>query len=196
MELTVYEGEKQVGTLRAEQNGLYYDIYCKIKNQREQIRRIFVGYAWRSEYLGIPDAQGNLTVRMPRKHLPEGITFAVATPIQRSQWLPWRGEVDGVPMTEGYIGHTENGIDLLLPPQEAVKLPAWAGKMQTETLQGREMMKLSLLPDGSLAENTTDRGEKTDEEIIGNGTADRMPDDDASRFSLSDEERQADRTDL
>lgn len=196
MEFTVYEGEKQVGTLRVEPDGLFYDIFCNITDRREHIRRIFVGYAWRSEYLGIPDAEGNLTARIPRKHLPDGITFAVATLMPRSQWLPWRGEVDGVPIAEAYIKRSEDGIDLLLPPQEAVKLPAWVEKMKTEIAFGRELMKLSLLPDGSLAENTTDRGEKTDEEIIGNGTADRMPDDDASRFSLSDEERQADRTDL
>lgn len=196
MELTVFEGEKQVGTLWIEPDGLFYGISCKITDCREQIRRIFVGYGWKAEYLGIPDAEGNLTTRIPKKHLPDGITYAVATTMPRGQWLPWRGVADGVPIAEAFIKQSEDGIDLVLPPQEAAKLPAWAEKMQTETVFGRELMKLSLLPDGSLPEITTERGANTDEEIIGNGTADRMPDDDASRISLGDEERQTDRADL
>ena len=41
MELTVYEGERQVGTLRCETDGLFYDISCELAEERERIRRVF-----------------------------------------------------------------------------------------------------------------------------------------------------------
>ncbi len=196
MELTVFEGDKQVGTLRMEQDGLYYEFTCDLVPAGERIRRVFVGKAWRSEYLGIPDTAGKLRARLPKKRLPDGVAFAVAANIPRGAWLPWRGELDGVPIAEAYIQPTDDGIELLLPPQEAVKLPAWAEYMQPETALGKDLMRLSLLPDGTLPERKTDRGEETDEENPCDDTGDREPAGDAAGDSLGDEGRQADRADL
>ena len=145
MELTVFEGEQQIGTIQMEPDGLFYDFSCNLTKSREQIRRVFVGNHWKSEYLGIPDASGMLRARLPKNRLPDGVSFAVAATIPRGAWQPWRGEVDGVPIAEGYIRPSDDGIDLLLPPQEAVKLPAWAENMHTETAFGRELQLLSLL---------------------------------------------------
>lgn len=196
MELTVYEGERQVGTLRCETDGLFYDISCELAEERERIRRVFVGYAWKSEYVGIPDASGRLTARLPKNRLPDGVTFAVASRLPRGEWLPWRGEADGVQLEEGCIRPTDDGIDLLLPPDEAVKLPAWADKMQEETAFGRQWLRLSLLPDGSFPERTTDKGEETDEENPCDNAGDREPCDDVSGDSFGDEGRETDRADL
>ena len=196
MELAIYEGEKQVGTLRAETDGLFYDVSCCITPAKEQVLRVFVGNSWKSEYLGIPDRSGNLRARLPKKRLPDGISFAVAAAAPRGEYLPWRGEADGVPIAEGFIRSTEDGIDLLLPPQEAVKLPAWAESMQTETLYGRELLRLSLLPDGTLPERKKDRGENTYEENPCDVFDDRVSADDAPCDGLGDEGRQADRPDL
>lgn len=196
MELTVLEGERQVGTLQMEQNGLFYDFSCHLTQGREQIRRIFVGYGWRSEYLGIPDASGRLSARLPKNRLPDGVCFAVAATIPRGVWLPWRGEVDGVPIAEGYIRPSEDGIDLLLPPDEAVKLPAWAENMQKETAFGKELLLLRLLPDGSLPKKNKDTGEKKDEENPCDGIDDSMSADDVPRDGVGDEGREADRADL
>lgn len=196
MELTVFEAEQPIGTLQITSDGLFYVFSCDLTENREQIRRVFVGYGWRSEYLGIPDASGKLRARLPKNRLPDGIGFAVAASIPRGQWLPWRGEVDGVSIAEGYIHPSEDGIDLLLPPQEAVKLPAWAQYMQAQTLLGREMMLLSLLPDGSLPDRMTDRGEQTDEKITCDDPADGVPADDAPGAGVGDEGREADCADL
>ena len=196
MELAVYEGEKQVGTLRAEPDGLFYDVSCDLAPTGGPIRRVFVGKAWRSEYLGVPDASGSLRARLPKKRLPDGISFAVAAAIGRGQWLPWRGALDGVPIAEAYIKPTGDGIELLLPPQEAVKLPAWAEYMHTESAFGKELMMIALLPDGTLPERITDRGEEKDEENPCDDTGDREPADAVAYDRLGDEGRQADRADL
>ena len=196
MELTVFDGEKQVGSLRAEADGLFYDVSCSLAPGREAIRRVYVGHSWKSEYLGIPDGNGNLRARLPKKRLPDGISFAVASDLPRGAYIPWRGEADGVPIAEGYIRTTGDGIDLLLPPQEAVKLPAWAEYMHTETAFGRELMRISLLPDGTLPEKKTDRGEQRDEENTCDTVDDRMPYDDVPGDGLGNEGRQADCADL
>lgn len=196
MELPVFEGEHKIGTLRAEPDGLFYDFFCQVTQNGEQIRRVFVGYDWRAEYLGIPDASGKLQTRLPKNRLPDGVGFAVAAAIPRGEWLPWRGAVDGVPIAEGLIKPSEHGIDLLLPPQEAVKLPAWAEAMQKKTLFGRELMLLSLLPDGTLPKKITDRGEDTDETISCDPADDGLPADGISDDGVCDEGREADCADL
>ncbi|MBQ6430522.1 MAG: hypothetical protein IJJ99_01405 [Oscillospiraceae bacterium] len=196
MELTVFEGEQPVGTVWVTQEGLFYDVSCELTQNRERIRRVYVGQEWRSEYLGIPDASGKLRTRLPKSRLPDGIGFAVAARIPRGRWLPWRGEVDGVPIAEGYIRPSEDGIDLLLPPQEAVKLPAWTEYMRMETVFGREMMQIMLLPDGSLPDRNTDRGEQTDEETTCDDPTGCESADDAPGDGVGGEGREADCADL
>jgi len=196
MELTVFEGERQIGSLQVESDGLFYAITCNIAQSGEPIRRVFVGQKWRSEYLGIPDASGTLHARLPKKRLPDGIAFAVAARIPRGAWRPWRGEADGVPIAEALIKPSADGIDLLLPPREAAKLPAWAQYMQAETAFGEELMLLRLLPDGSLPKKNKDTGEKKDEENPCDGIDDSMSADDVSRDGVGDEGREADRADL
>lgn len=196
MELTVYEAERQIGALRIEPNGLYYDYTCDLPQAKGQVLRVFAGHGWKSEYLGVPDASGMLKGRLPKNRLPDGVSFAVAAATPRGRWLPWRGALDGVPIAEAFITTSADGIDLLLPPQEALKLPAWAENMRTETLCGREMLLLRLLPDGSLPEKMTDRGVQTDEETTCDTAADGVPADDAPDDGVGSERREADRADL
>ena len=70
MELAITEHGEQIGSLTMEQEGLFWKFVCKISSDREQLRRIFVIYQWKTEYLGVPDADGKLEIRIPRSHLP------------------------------------------------------------------------------------------------------------------------------
>ena len=54
MELSVWEQGEQIGTVTAQQDGLFYIFICKISHHAEQLRRIYVISKWRVEYLGIP----------------------------------------------------------------------------------------------------------------------------------------------
>ena len=196
MELSIFDGEKQVGTLCAELDGLFYDVSCELAPSRGEIRRVYIGHCWKSEYLGIPDASGRLRTRLPKNRLPDGISFAVTANVPRGAYLPWRGEVDGVPIAEGFIRTTVEEIELLLPPQEAVKLPAWAEYMHTETAFGRELMRICLLPDGTFDKKNTDRGEEKDEENDCDPIDDRVLADDVPGDGLGGERRQAGCADL
>ena len=76
MELSVWEQGEQIGTVTAQQEGLFYIFICKISQHAEQLRRIYVISKWRVEYLGIP---------YPRR---EGAELQACLP----QWLPQAAE--------------------------------------------------------------------------------------------------------
>ena len=42
MELSVWEQGEQIGTVTAQQDGLFYIFICKISKHAEQLRRIYV----------------------------------------------------------------------------------------------------------------------------------------------------------
>lgn len=147
MESVIYEGAEPVGTFTLREEGLYQKVHCNIKTSG--IRRIYAVYGLHSQYLGIPDADGSLTTRITKKALPR-IDFAVATEHVRSEWQPWRGEIDGVFVEHCFLREDENGISLALPEAEAVKFPAWAEQMYRERINGTEAARILLDPNGHL----------------------------------------------
>lgn len=118
--MEIYENGLEIGTLDIENEGLYARISCKIK-PNGKIRRIYLAYSYGAKYVGIPDEQGNLISRFAQKHLPKDCV-AVAATGGKSEYLPWRGELDGVLIESALICENE----LLLPLDEAMKFPAWS----------------------------------------------------------------------
>ena len=49
MELSVWEQGEQIGTVTAQQDGLFYIFICKISKHAEQLRRISVISKWSVE---------------------------------------------------------------------------------------------------------------------------------------------------
>ena len=164
MELAITEHGEQIGSLTMEQEGLFWKFVCKISSDREQLRRIFVIYQWKTEYLGVPDADGKLEIRIPRSHLPEGVQAALAMRHPRGIWSPWCGTLEGIEISEAFLRTAEDGFDLALPPQEALKFPAWAEDMKTELVYGTQTALLRLDRDGRLPPRETEYGGVTDEE--------------------------------
>lgn len=203
MEQSIFEGSREIGTLKCQKSGLFWEFSCKILENREPLCRIYVLNKWKVEYLGIPNASGELCARLPCRHLPEGIDGAVASRHPRGSWLPWRGPVDGVMLEEAYLS-ADGARMLALPPQEALKLPQWAPAMQTELVFGVQMALLPLTPDGHLPQIETEIGgqndEKTMEEALVDGASDfDLPADDAAGDGFGGEwpeDGQADRPDL
>ena len=73
MELSVWEQGEQIGTVMAQQDGLFYIFICKISKHAEQLRRIYVISKWRVEYLGIPYPRregAELQACIPVSHFP------------------------------------------------------------------------------------------------------------------------------
>lgn len=195
MQRTIYEEGIAIGTLRAQEDGLFWKFDVKIENRPEQIRRVFVLSGWDSQYLGIPDASGVLTARLARRHLPQGVAGAVATVWPRCPWLPWRGEVDGVFVDACWLRPREDGMDLAMLPQEAIKFPAWAPWLRTEPLFDVQMAVFDLDQNGHLpliekeGGTTNETSYRTDPEPV--LPADPAADDDAGGWDTEE----ADRTD-
>ena len=122
MELSVWEQGEQIGTVTAQQDGLFYIFICKISQHAEQLRRIYVISKWRVEYLGIPYPRregAELQACIPVSHFPDGLTAAAAAAMPRGAWLPWCGEAAGVPIRNGLLKQLEDGYALALLPEEA-----------------------------------------------------------------------------
>ena len=86
MELSVWEQGEQIGTVTAQQEGLFYIFICKISKHAEQLRRIYVISKWRVEYLGIPYPRregAELQACIPVSHFPDGLTAAAAAAMPR-----------------------------------------------------------------------------------------------------------------
>lgn len=164
MELAITEHGERIGSLTMEQDGLFWKFLCHVDSDREQLRRIFVLHQWNAEYLGIPDERGMLETKIPRSHLPNGVEAALAVRHPRGQWLPWCGTLEGVTVPEAFFRNDGGTIELALPPQEALKFPAWAEDMTTQEVYGMQTAVLELTHDGHLPLKEKENGGITDEE--------------------------------
>ena len=93
MELSVWEQGEQIGTVTAQQEGLFYIFICKISKHAEQLRRIYVISKWRVEYLGIPYPRregAELQACIPVSHFPDGAARRTAFPSATACSSSWR----------------------------------------------------------------------------------------------------------
>lgn len=134
--MEIYENEKIVGTLHIENSGLYAKIICNTEHS-DKIRRIYLAYPYGAISVGICDRDGNLTIHIARKKLPQDFC-AVASEKKIDGWLPWQGEIDGVTVKNALISERS----IALSAEEAVKFPAW--QFDAETIDGTEMAVLAL----------------------------------------------------
>lgn len=171
-EISILERGEKIGTLTVWQEGLFWRISCKINQEKEKVRRVYLISGWNVEYLGIPyprQAQAELAARIPLRRLPEEPTGAAGCAHPRGEWMPWCGEVDGVFMEEGYLRHTDAGMDLALPPALARRLPQWISAMSAITLFGEDYFLAQLDKWGAFSSLQIQNGETTDEEVYHNG---------------------------
>ena len=74
----------------------------------------------------------------------------VAEPRPRSEWLPWCGELDGIPVRDCRIRREQDAIVLALAEPEAEQFPGWLAHMEETELGGEAVRLLRLNADGSL----------------------------------------------
>lgn len=208
MELSVWEQGEQIGTVTAQQDGLFYIFICKISKHAEQLRRIYVISKWRVEYLGIPYPRregAELQACIPVSHFPDGLTAAAAAAMPRGAWLPWCGEAGGVPIRNGLLKQLEDGYALALLPEEAQQLPQWLPQAAEQELMGRARLVFRLdaagcMPSIEITENggSTDEAQNFSNPSAGSVPSDAAPGDGDGRAGDGDplEGRQADRPDI
>lgn len=208
MELSVWEQGEQIGTVTAQQDGLFYIFICKISQHAEQLRRIYVISKWRVEYLGIPYPRregAELQACIPVSHFPDGLTAAAAAAMPRGAWLPWCGEAGGVPIRNGLLKQLEDGYALALLPEEAQQLPQWLPQAAEQELMGRARLVFRLdaagcMPSIEMTENggSTDEAQNFSDPSAGGVPSDAAPGDGDGRAGDGDplKGRQADRPDI
>lgn len=195
MEWNIYEQGETIGTLTAEQDGLFLRFFCRITQQPERLRRVFALSGWEAEYLGIPGPDGILHAQIPSAHLPAGVSGAAASVQPRGQWVPWCGALDGVMLTDAMLLHTAEGMTLALPPETMLSFPAWAGQAEPLYLCGRDMAALPLSTNGDVLLRDTDGGNENETDAVPDfGTG--LPDDPAAGDGFGSTDEKTDCSDL
>ncbi len=196
MKHEIMENGIPVGTCEWHTEGLYKKFTCKLKNNGELPRRIYVITGYGSEYLGIADRSGVLTARLPEKRLANGVDGFVAAVTPKGEWQPWRGVLDGIAVEGAFLRQRHDGFDLALPPAQAVQFPEWVEQFCRELLYGAEYALLPLNADGQPPLKEKDNGgfEHEASDFTPAGTA--VPVDDFAGGGFGEQGRQADCPDL
>ena len=196
MEFTIFWGNEPVGVLHAAQDGLYWKFSCELEKTTELPLRIYVLNKADSEYLGIPDADGHLTARIPARHFAAEPDGAVASEYPRGEWTPWRGTLNGVPVEFCLLRRTEDGITAALPPEAAQGFDQAPDDLPQITLYGKQWASVPVDLDGHLPPIERDNGGIYNETTALDPVAGGLPLDDAAADRLGQDGRQADRPDL
>lgn len=152
-ELEVFAQGKKIGTAEVEREGLFLEFSANLRPEGDAPLRLYAVAGWHSEYLGIPCPSGGelrLSARLPASHFPGEPTAIAADPRPRSEWLPWCGELDGIPVRDCRIRREQDAIVLALAEAEAEQFPGWLAHMEEAELGGEAVRLLRLNADGSL----------------------------------------------
>ena len=99
----IYEQGRIAGSFDCEGKGLYFEFSCRMQ-KGSVLRRLYALSGWDSVYVGIPDERGELLRRVKRKLFPCEVSCMIASDRGRSQWSPWRGELDGIVVEDAWAG--------------------------------------------------------------------------------------------
>lgn len=196
MKFTIFWGDAPVGTLLAARDGLYWNFSCELEKKTELPLRVYVLTKTAAEYLGIPDAEGHLTVRIPARHFAAEPDGAVASERPRGEWTPWRGILNGVPVEFCLLRCAADGITAALPPEEAQKFQQAPDSLPQITIFGEQWASLPVDPDGGPPSIERDNGGIYNETTALDPVAGGLPLDDAAADRLGQDGRQAHRPDL
>lgn len=152
MELSIIYCGDPIGTAQMQPDGIYWDISCRLSKHQDAPIRLYGVSGWKSEYFGIPDVDGDLHLRIPKKHLPDGADCILASQQPNGDWKPWAGELDGIRVDDALLCREAAGIRLALAPEDAVKFPEWIGTMKKEQISDRERLLLQTDENGNLPE--------------------------------------------
>ncbi len=151
--LEVFAHGKTIGTAEVRQEGLFLAFSAALRQEGDTLLRLYAVSGWHSEYLGIPCPAGEemrLNVRLPASHFPSPPTVIAADSRPRDEWMPWCGELDGIPVHACRIQNSPEGPVLAMAAEEAEQFPQWLSHMEEAELGGESVRLLRLNPDGSV----------------------------------------------
>ena len=139
--MDIFEDGTKIGTAQLHTEGLYTTLSCEIE-PNHAIKRLYLAYPYASQYLGIPDENGILNRKIASKNLPKDFCI-VASAQKHSNYLPWRGVIDGVTVQAARISSQE----ILLPMEVTANFPAM--RFETKTTDEKQMALVMLDSEGT-----------------------------------------------
>lgn len=148
IKLPVYENGRECGTLTVEREGLYYHFDCQCSLSAGPIRRLYVISAQQIVPIGVmmPKEEGfSLQESISIRSFPlEEIHNAVVGIVPEAGVLPWRGEIDGVPVEQSWLAQSAEGTELYVPQEIPFPLPASLAQAQPVLCGGIPCLRLRL----------------------------------------------------
>lgn len=148
MQIKLFDRNGGAGAAEVKESALFYHFTIQLDHKTETPVRVYAVAGLTSVYLGIPDRAGRLTAQLARKHLPSAPECGVVTDEPRGVWQPWRGELDGVPVSMALTRAAEDGCRMAMPEETAARFPAWTASFEPVTLGGKQYYELFFDADG------------------------------------------------
>ncbi len=150
MDRPIYHQGRQVGTLRAVPDGLYWQLTAFCEPFSGGVQRLYGAEDLRTEPFGVfvPDGKGlHLHRRLSRHGCPDLPELWLAGR-ETDGWRPWRGTVEGQSVPDAMLRGQGEGCELALPAEgEGLPLAEYVPQMRPLTLEGREYLVLPI-PNG------------------------------------------------
>lgn len=148
MQIKLFDRNGGAGAAEVKESALFYHFTIQLDHKTETPVRVYAVAGLTSVYLGIPDRAGRLTAQLVRKHLPSAPECGVVTDEPRGVWQPWRGELDGVPVSMALTRAAEDGYRMAMPEETAARFPAWTASFEPVVLDGKQYYELFFDADG------------------------------------------------
>ena len=148
MQIKLFDRNGGAGAAEVKESALFYHFTVQLDHKTETPVRVYAVAGLTSVYLGIPDRAGRLAAQLARKHLPSAPECGIVTDEPRGVWQPWRGELDGVPISMALTRAAEVGCRMAMPEETAARFPAWTASFEPVTLGGKQYYELLFDADG------------------------------------------------
>lgn len=157
LEMSVFEKDREVGTLKIKKEGLYYRLTCAVRIEAKRVLRIYLIDGLQSFCAGVlmPKA-GELVLEKKisvQTWKSEKIDAAIASYVPLPGWYPWCGEVDGI-MTFGWLFREETHFVLAVEQNEFPFVENLADA-EARKLDGIECLCISLDRSGKILSRQT-----------------------------------------
>lgn len=148
IKLPVFEAGTEVGTLEIQQTGLYYHFSCRCTPPKAAMSRLYAVNGMQVLPIGLPVPENGsfvLEKSISVHSFPwQAVTAALVGTALSPDVLPWRGEIDGVPIENAWLQKTGEGYTLCVPSAEPFPLTAELERAELVTVGGIDCLCLRL----------------------------------------------------
>lgn len=153
MKLPVYEAGAQRCLLSVEREGLYLHFSCRCDLSGGGMRRVYAVCGMQVEPLGLlMPQQGSFVLQAKRSvhSFPlDTIDTALIGRAPEPELLPWRGQIEGIPVETAWLRPTQEGYELYIPRDIPFPLPELSALAEPAAPGQIPCLRLLLDPEGN-----------------------------------------------